>query len=116
MSYIGASENQTGVPVGNVRTKHQGIIPEPKGIVAEPPREIPDEVRTLHLIIEDLDRLMSRLIERLDPISCHTPQPCEKNQEPPPNKTSCGQSIREARTKIANVCSRLSEQLEALEL
>lgn len=99
---------------GGLRTT--GVANASQCIAAEPPREIPDEVRTLHLIIEDLDRLVSRLTERLDSISCHTPRPCEPNQKPPPNKTKAGQSIREARTKIANVCSRLSEQLEALEL
>jgi len=99
---------------GGLRTI--GAANAPQCIAEKPLREIPDEVRTLHVIVEDLEKLVDRLAERLDPISCHTPQPCEQDQGPPPNKTKCGQSIREARTKIANVCSRLSGQLEALEL
>ena len=110
-NYMHTTSNNLGGPL-----RATGVANAPQCIAKAPPREIPDEIRTLHIIIEDLDKLVSRLVERLDPISCHTPQPCEQNQEPPPNKTSCGQSIREARTKIANVCSRLSEQLEALEL
>ncbi len=99
---------------GGLRTT--GVANTPQCIAEAPPREIPDEVRTLYIIVEDLEKLVSRLVERLDPISCHTVQPCEQSQEPPPNKTKCGQSIRDARTKIAIVCSRLSEQLDALEL
>ena len=85
-------------------------------IANEPSREIPDELRMLHTNIEDLESLMSRLIERLDPVSCHTPQPAEKMAEPPPNKTKAGQAIRDARVRITVVCSKLSEQLDALEL
>lgn len=81
-----------------------------------PPREVLDELGTLRTIIEDLENLTGRLVERLDPVSCHVPLPAEKMAEPPPNKTKIGQVIRDARVRIAVVCSKLNEQLEALEL
>ena len=118
MNYIGASENQAGVPVGHVRTKHQGIIKEDTQQLHAigPSKEIPDELNTLRTILEDLENLTGRLIDRLNPVSCHVPQPVEKMAEPPPNKTAAGQAIRDARVRIAVVCSKLSEQLDALEL
>ena len=85
-------------------------------IPSTPLREVPDELNTLRTILEDLESLTIRLIERLDPVSCHVPLPAEKMAEPPPNKTTAGQAIRDARVRIAVVCSKLSEQLDALEL
>ena len=119
MNYIGASENQTGVPVGYTRTKSHGLVKEnpEQCSPTEQLKEIPDELNTLRTILEDLENLTGRLIERLDPVSCHVPQPVEKMAEPPkPNKTAAGQAIRDARVRIAVVCSKLSEQLDALEL
>ena len=59
-------------------------------IANEPSREIPDEFRMLHTNIEDLENLTGRLVDRLNPVSCHVPQPAEKMAEPPPNKTAAG--------------------------
>ena len=118
MNYIGASENQTGVPVGYTRTKSHGLVKEnpEQCSPTEQLKEIPDELNILRPILEDLENLIGRLIERLDPVSCpvscHVPRPAE----PSPNKTKAGQAIRDARVRIAVVCSKLSEQLDALEL
>ena len=79
-------------------------------------KEVPDELITLRTIVEDLENLTGRLIDRLNPVSCHIPQPAEKMAEAPPSKTAAGQAIRDVRVRIAVVCSKLSEQLDALEL
>lgn len=102
--------------LGGTLPRTTGITNVPQGVPASPLREVPDELQTLHTIIEDLESLTSRLFERLDPVSCHVPRPAEQMAEPPPNKTKAGQAIRDARVRIAVVCSKLSEQLDALEL
>ena len=93
-----------------------GVAIAPPCVPVAPPREVPDELNTLRTILDDLENLTGRLIDRLNPVSCHVPQPPEKMAEPPPNKTAAGQAIRDARVRTAVVCSKLSEQLDALEL
>ena len=109
--YVPNTSNNLG---GAMRTT--GVAIAPPCVPVAPPREVPDELKTLRTILDDLENLTGRLIERLDPVSCHVPQPVEKMAEPPPNKTAAGQAIRDARVRIAVVCSKLSEQLDALEL
>ena len=99
---------------GSLRTT--GAISSPQCIPNGRQGEIVDELNTFASIVEDLERLTVRLVEKLDPVSCHQPLPCEKPQEPPPNKTKCGQAIRELRARTAAMCCKLDEQINALEL
>ena len=107
-------QNTTNNLGGSLRTT--GAINSPQCVPVARQGEIPDELNIFASIVEDLERLTTRLVEKLDPISCYTPTHCEKSQEPPPNKTKCGQAIRELRARTANVCARLDEQLSSLEL
>ena len=102
--------------LGGPLPRTTGVASAPQCVPTAPPRELPDELNTLRTILEDLESLTSRLVDRLNPVSCHVPMPPEKMAEPPPNKTAAGQAIRDARVRIAVVCSKLSEQLDALEL
>ena len=102
--------------LGGTLLRTTGVAIAPPCVPVAPPREVPDELKTLRTILDDLENLTGRLIERLDPVSCHVPQPVEKMAEPPPNKTTAGQAIRDARVRISVVCSKLNEQLDALEL
>ena len=107
-------QNTTNNLGGSLRTT--GAINSPQCVPVKNPGEIVDELNTFATIVEDLERLAIRLVEKLEPVSCHLPIPCEKSQEPLPNKTKCGQAIRELRVRTANVCAKLGEQINALEL